>query len=131
MSLKTLASAVVALSILGVSGSAQRGRPLFSADTGSRVGVQERSGPLAHGDAIRQRHAEINWDNFLVADGDRVTVARTLELNLFDDVFLVAVLDRAEELSGALIWTGQLTDSGQSRVTFVLRDGVLDRGAQS
>ena len=52
---------------------------------------------------IRSRYVRLNLELLLDADGtphDLAAVGNTLTLNLFDDISLQAVLDRAEPLGG-------------------------------
>lgn len=124
---KALLAALVSLPLLAVGVTGQRGRSLFSEENATRSRTQKGQGFAASldSDVVRQRTTQIHWDRFATSEGGVTTVARTLELNLFDDVFLVATLDRVEELSKSLIWSGRVTAPGRSEVLFVLRDGAL------
>lgn len=104
-----IAAALLALLVGGLA--AQSRRFLFSDDNAAIGKVPEGSHAFTAAPSnglLRQRIAQINLDRFIGSDRGVIDVARTLELNLFQDVFLVAVLDRVEELSETLIWMSVL-----------------------
>ena len=77
---------------------------------------------------IRTRYVDPNLELLLGEDGAPRDLAAgsTLTLNLFDDVVLVAVLDRVEpNYGGGFTWVGQVQDEPLSLVTLVVNDGVM------
>ncbi|MCP4544792.1 MAG: hypothetical protein GY832_47440 [Chloroflexi bacterium] len=73
---------------------------------------------------VRARLVEPNFET-LGGVGD-APAAGTLELNLFDDVTLMAVLDRAESnASGSFSWMGYLEGVDYGSIILVVRDGVM------
>ncbi len=78
---------------------------------------------------IRTRFVDINFDLLAGADGhpkEQPDSAKVLALNLFEDVFFTAVLDRIESnTSGSLAWIGRLKGVEHSQVILVIDDGIM------
>ncbi len=85
---------------------------------------------------LRRRPVVVDFDRLLAPQGasrgadvsgrGAAAVAERLTLNLFPDVALDAVLDRAlRNASGSLTWAGHVVDAPLSAVTLVSRDGVM------
>lgn len=65
----------------------------------------------------RARHAQVNFD---AADAD------TLNLNLFDDIYLVAVRDRIEKMDkGHAVWIGHIEDDEGSSVVLAFKGKAM------
>lgn len=95
------------------------GANLFSDYTGADV--QLPSNPTV----IRSRLVSVNFDQ-LFDSATGAAMSPSLALNLFDDVFLTAVLDRAEHNpSGSDIWIGHLEGNPFSQVTLVINGKIL------
>jgi len=73
---------------------------------------------------MRERFAGIRTDLFAPGNaklGDRTAPGSVVELNLFEDVYLTAVLEIADiNTNGTLSWSGYLAEYDQSRVTMVV-----------
>ena len=50
---------------------------------------------------------------------------QTLQLNLFPDVTLTAVLRHAERLSNGITWVGKVVDQDMSNIVLVVQNGIL------
>lgn len=78
---------------------------------------------------IRSRYVQLNLELLLNADGaphELKAEGNTLTLNLFDDVTLQVVLDRAEPAyGGGFTWAGQVQDEPLSLVTLAVSGGVM------
>ena len=122
-----LAVVLVAL-VLGSSAlAAQEGEPavksLFAA-SGVRATIDSAGGM----GVVRSRTVQPNLQLLLDADGTPIALdaVGTLNLNLFDDVVLGAVLDRVEpSYRGGFTWVGQVQAEPLSMVTLVVNDGIM------
>jgi hypothetical protein len=78
---------------------------------------------------IRSRFVTVNFDlfgNLTSPSGSPPDVAKMLPLNLFEDVFFTAVLDRVESNSPASVsWIGHLEGVENSQVILVVTDNVM------
>lgn len=79
---------------------------------------------------IRSRYVDLRlnlFDSSIAPAQSKVaqTAAKTITLNLFPDVTLVATLDKAQDRPGGLIWLGRVQNQPNSRVIFSLLNGVL------
>jgi hypothetical protein len=120
----------VGLLVLGSGAvSAREGQPaprgLFT-DSPVRANIERSTEPAV----VRSRYVALNLDLLLGADGmphDLTAAGYTLELNLFDDAMLTAVLGSVEETyGGGFAWTGQVQGEPLSLVTLALQDGVME-----
>ena len=122
-----MAVAVVVL-VLGSSAvAALEGEP-----TGSKLfseavfrATLDRAGEMG---VVRSRAVQLNLELLLDADGTPrdLTAEDRLTLNLFDDLQLVAVLERvAPSYGGGFTWVGQVQDEPLSAVTLVVNEGIM------
>jgi hypothetical protein len=77
---------------------------------------------------VRQRHIAINLGLLMKADGSPKPESKglTLNLNLFDDVALTAVIDRTESVStGGYSFIGRVAGIEQSSVTLSVYDNIM------
>ncbi|MBI3490909.1 MAG: hypothetical protein HY047_03830 [Acidobacteria bacterium] len=144
MALHSVRSAVLRVSALGVGlalslGSAasrvraQAPRGLFSDERDART-LAPATGASGDPMVLRSRTATVNL-TMLMAPGPAGTgfgatqmAARTVELNLFTDVNLVAQLDHVEAVSvvGGYAWVGTIAGVEASQVILAVADGVFD-----
>jgi hypothetical protein len=77
---------------------------------------------------IRSRFVAINFDLLTGAEGSRGSKSDsdTLNLNLFDDIFLTVVLDRVEtDPSGSFTWIGHVKGNEPSRVSLSIAGEMM------
>jgi len=124
---RTVPAVALLFCMLAASATAQGRDPLFSEEYETRPGLSRHGFEAAHDSArpLRERAARMRWDRFIRSDGSQPEVARTLDVNLFHDIVVVAVLDRVDTLSDRLIWSGHLTEPRRGSAVFVLQNGSL------
>jgi hypothetical protein len=74
---------------------------------------------------VRQKYVTINFDRIRDTMTQPAGGIRTLLLNLFPDVRLVAVLDRVEQTSTGYVWVGRLQGVAASSVTLAVNANVV------
>ena len=97
-----------------------QGPPALFVQAAPRAGDARAPRPWA----VRSRHAVISpevWSRPHQAG----SAPRAILLNLFDDVAIPAVLDRAENSAGGVTWSGHVPGRARSSVTLAVADGVM------
>ena len=93
-------------------------------DSARRGSVDLRGGPTVR----RQRRVEIDFGRVFPGGADR-SAARTpdrLTLNLFPDVCVIALRDRATDLGrGQVQWEGHVPGGAPGSATVIVGDGVM------
>jgi hypothetical protein len=126
-----LALCVVAMSIVFPVRSDAQSRALFSdGDASSGVGSRRLTAdPMV----IRSRQATVDLTLLAAAGSDSASgfgaerrAARSVDLNLFTDVDITALLDRVEVVAPiGYAWVGQVAGTSGSEVVLAVADGVL------
>ncbi len=110
---------VIILSTTISQANEQPPQPLF---------LRSNEAPLIAPDATEARYRPVTINTAILggADGNPDLAARTIRLNLFDDVIYTAVQERVQRNnSGSFSWIGYLDGVPLSRVSLVLKAGVL------
>ena len=121
-----LLAAIVVFGTRDVATQAAELGPDFSgglfADSPSRVPVTVAS------EAMRVRAVEIDLASMTLDSAEQQPIEQ-LELNLFDDTRLTAILDNVQRNpSGSVTWSGTIDGDPYGHANFVVRDGVMVGG---